>query len=510
MSYLGITALIFSIAPSGANLVQNPGFEVGDATKSKPIGYELAGKARWEETGYLDETKSLGVSLDSFGSSTSGSVSQTVALNPTKGKWVTFRFRGRAEDGFVVDKDALSMRIDFLADQGGRFMETAKRLIFREITKDRRDLVANGNEHKSGAWVWRTYEFEELLPFKEVDTVKATVAFENGQGKVKNYSRFQIDDFEVIQSEASATGRVDPVDRVKSEGTLPADTTGLVGLGGRWFYRVNEGEKVEVKDGKLAGTLQVNKDNADRLFYKNDRLGNPFATNMTAWMLPGYKDYQGKVLNASQYVEDNVRLTFDSTGWMTMRSRNIPNHPTAKFPDTLGTQGYSPGYIQAQDSAYRIPIEPTLNPKAEAMTATNSNMGLNMGPIGFAVNGVVLFNPFDGNMTDASNIMDRCCGHPTPGVNQYHYHKYPICVNTPFADKGEGHSPLIGFGLDGFPVYGPYEAKDELARDAKENKLNAFNAHRDSIRGWHYHVTPGKFPYILGGYMGTFSRSRGR
>jgi hypothetical protein len=24
----------------------------------------------------------------------------------------------------------------------------------------------------------------------------------------------------------------------------------------------------------------------------------------------------------------------------------------------------------------------------------------------------------------------------------------------------------------------------------------------DEIRGWHYHVTPGRFPYIIGGYWG--------
>jgi hypothetical protein len=36
--------------------------------------------------------------------------------------------------------------------------------------------------------------------------------------------------------------------------------------------------------------------------------------------------------------------------------------------------------------------------------------------------------------------------------------------------------------------------------------LNDFNIHYDSDRGWHYHVTPGKFPYIIGGYWGTVDR----
>ena len=101
--------------------------------------------------------------------------------------------------------------------------------------------------------------------------------------------------------------------------------------------------------------------------------------------------------------------------------------------------------------------------------------------------------------------MDRCCGHPRPG-NLYHYHKYPVCVKSPFVDEGEEHSPLIGWAFDGFPIYGPYEAKRLMAKDDTDHPLNAFNIHYDDERGWHYHVTPGKFPYIIGGYYGEVDR----
>src|SRR5205085_1646331 len=101
-----------------------------------------------------------------------------------------------------------------------------------------------------------------------------------------------------------------------------------------------------------------------------------------------------------------------------------------------------------------------------------------MGPTGIAVNGVVFYNPFDAQMNEAVNIMDRCCGHPDPG-NRYHYHKYPVCSRSPFEDKGKTHSPLIGWANDGFPVYGPYEGNGEMAMDSKTNPLNAFNIHYD-------------------------------
>ncbi len=126
-----------------------------------------------------------------------------------------------------------------------------------------------------------------------------------------------------------------------------------------------------------------------------------------------------------------------------------------------------------------------------------------MGPIGIAANGVVFFNPFDASSQDASSIMDYCCGHPAPDYT-YHYHKYPICINSPWADEGKGHSPLIGWAFDGFPIYGPYVKAGVMAKVASGAEgLNEFNEHADKERGVHYQVTPGKFPYIFGGFGGV-------
>jgi hypothetical protein len=50
-----------------------------------------------------------------------------------------------------------------------------------------------------------------------------------------------------------------------------------------------------------------------------------------------------------------------------------------------------------------------------------------------------------------------------------------------------------------------------MAKDLQGDRaLNEFNMHYDEARGWHYHVTPGKFPYIIGGYWGTRDRRDGR
>jgi len=249
------------------------------------------------------------------------------------------------------------------------------------------------------------------------------------------------------------------------------------------------------------GKLLVTEANSDRLFYRDDRLENPFAGNMTAWLRKGFLDEEGRVVTEDRFVPDNVTVEFDGSDYLTIHARNIPNHPTARFPDTYGTQGYNPSYIQEHDYAWKLPLVPHLRKDPLAVDTQNSSMALPMGAIGVAINGVVFYNPFDAGMQDASGIMDRCCGHPSPD-NRYHYHKYPICVNTPFVDKGEGHSPLIGFAFDGLPIYGPYESAGTMAKDSTDHPLNAFNAHYDDVRGWHYHVTPGKFPYVIGGYFG--------
>jgi hypothetical protein len=190
---------------------------------------------------------------------------------------------------------------------------------------------------------------------------------------------------------------------------------------------------------------------------------------------------------------DNVVIQHDATH-LIMDSQGYPNHPTALFPNSG-----NPNRIEVQKFQFRLPLEPKLNDHITRVP---------MGPIGVALNGVVFFNPFEqGGMNAVEGYsevwLDSCCGHPEQrGV--YHYHKYPVCVKSPFRDNGKQHSPVIGFAFDGFPVYGPYEGDGVMAKDlTTESSLDVCNGHSDSVRGYHYHVTPGRFPYVIGGYAGV-------
>lgn len=197
---------------------------------------------------------------------------------------------------------------------------------------------------------------------------------------------------------------------------------------------------------------------------------------------------------------ENIKLSHDKQ-FLIMQSQGYPNHPTAIFPNSG-----NPNSIRVQNFTFRLPLEPKL---ADKITR------LPMGPIGTALNGVVFFNPFEmGGMNAVEGYsevwLDSCCGHPQQ-TGVYHYHKYPSCVKSPFADDGKQHSPVIGFAFDGFPLYGPYEEVGVMAKDLKaERALDVCNGHKDAERGYHYHVTPGRFPYILGGYAGVVEPSNNR
>jgi len=152
----------------------------------------------------------------------------------------------------------------------------------------------------------------------------------------------------------------------------------------------------------------------------------------------------------------------------------------------------NPNRIASFNYTFKIPASPAVN-------ATHAATPL--GPIGISVNGVPLFNQYAGPnqpLTNEINSFDQYGGHPAPG-GAYHYHVEPLYIT---ATKGK--SALIGFLLDGFPVYGPMENGVTLT----SSNLDAYHGHTsvtaDYPNGiYHYHITADA-PYINGaGFYGT-------
>ena len=58
---------------------------------------------------------------------------------------------------------------------------------------------------------------------------------------------------------------------------------------------------------------------------------------------------------------------------------------------------------------------------------------------------------------------DICMGLSGPG-DVYHHNSVSPCLMAQLNDTGHGHSPVHGFALDGYPIFGPYQAKATLAQ----------------------------------------------
>src|SRR5262249_5825203 len=123
------------------------------------------------------------------------------------------------------------------------------------------------------------------------------------------------------------------------------------------------------------------------------------------------------------------------------------NHTTGNFPIQSGDDAYqvdrNPNRISSYTLSAKLPTKPKYH-------STPSCVG---GQVGVMTNGVELFSAVDAEDHDAvaHEVQDSCDGHPQQG-GVYHYHGLPACIDTGSPNK---QSKLIGWALDGFPIYGP-------------------------------------------------------
>ncbi|MCC5612205.1 YHYH protein [Nostoc sp. CHAB 5834] len=199
-------------------------------------------------------------------------------------------------------------------------------------------------------------------------------------------------------------------------------------------------------------------------------------------------------------------ITNDGT-YIYIKTKNLPDHKSAYYATTnplyadySGTTfsgvkfGKNPSTIVEQSATIKIP----LNPKVASTHAATA-----LGVIGIALNGVALFNQYAGGgapLTNEVGGFDQYWGHPQ-GSGVYHYHVEPLYLTTVKSTK----SGLMGFLLDGFPVYGPQEEDGTVVTNSM---LDDYHGHThktvDYPNGiYHYHFTT-EAPYMNGnGYYGT-------
>ena len=203
-----------------------------------------------------------------------------------------------------------------------------------------------------------------------------------------------------------------------------------------------------------------------------------------------------------------ARATVDA-GTLVITSSGIPDHSSPYSPRTDARyQPYSgsntayrqnPNVIQTQTPVFRLP----LTPQSTARTTTTP-----LGPIGVCINGIPFYNQYAGPnqpLTSEIDSFDQYHGHPQMS-GQYHYHLEPVSVTAL-----HGRDALVGFLLDGYPVYGP----EENGRILTSADLDQFHGHAhataDFPQGtYHYHFTSDA-PYLNGvGFFGVAGSVTGR
>ncbi len=189
--------------------------------------------------------------------------------------------------------------------------------------------------------------------------------------------------------------------------------------------------------------------------------------------------------------------------FVVIESTGIPDHKSPYFGN--GHQSFeayngnnpdfniNPNVIQEQTFVFKLPLNPEV-----ASTKTSTQLGA----IGVSINGVVIFNQYAGPnnqpLTGEIDSFDQYNGHPQQS-GEYHYHIEPLYLTAQ-----KGRSALVGFLLDGFPLYGPEEngsLVNNAALDQYHGHSHATDEYPNGI--YHYHITA-EDPYINGGqYYGT-------
>ena len=241
----------------------------------------------------------------------------------------------------------------------------------------------------------------------------------------------------------------------------------------------------------------------------------PFTNPAQSWAT-------GNTLNlaAVPTVPGSVRMksVFKETDTATRRhfkGNGIPNAPMGTFPIAPGSTAYdiysqlpAAGYASAADipvMPYNLDVTVTRTPKVNKKPTCIK--WLTSGIItqtGAAWHAEVAFTA-TGQAVDPSAALptDKCFGHPYMGM--YHNHGYSWKC---FPNKGKAgqQSPLYGYALDGFGVYGPLGANGKPIRNSQLDECHGMTSKvmwEGKMQSIYHYVTNNQYPYAIGCFRGT-------
>ena len=165
----------------------------------------------------------------------------------------------------------------------------------------------------------------------------------------------------------------------------------------------------------------------------------------------------------------------------------IGDWPMTNYP-TLTEIDQNPGIPASSSSSFTYSASPSEAPSPTCVS---------LGAIGVTKNGVVIYHAADGRGEDAvaREIVDVFGGHPAR--TNYHYHFIPERLDN--ESLSDGHSGIVGYINDGFPIYG---YRGEGGVEMSNDDLDLCHGHKHGTLGYHYHATL-EYPYTVGCYMGA-------
>ena len=250
-------------------------------------------------------------------------------------------------------------------------------------------------------------------------------------------------------------------------------------------------------------------------------IGQTVARKLTLATTPWVQD--GKVdVSKIDTVPGSVSMesVFEVTETETTRrlkGNGIPNHPIGEFPiprtspaykyyEALPAEGYANAAeipVKPYDLDVTLPLNPKLSDTPTCIKELMTGVSLTGAAWHLEIAPDSKLNVYDPN---AALPSDRCFGHPY--ATEYHYHGYSWkCMEQ--GKPGE-QSPLLGYALDGFGIYGPLGADGKPITNAQLDECHGmtsevmFNGKKQNI--YHY-VLNNEYPYSVGCFRGTVQAS---
>ncbi len=253
------------------------------------------------------------------------------------------------------------------------------------------------------------------------------------------------------------------------------------------------------------------------------------------WIIPAPTSVSGIIVMGKKvYVNGMVKWHSQLKITLTRYRRifvgnGLPSTPTGVFPIRQGTAAYS-YYKGAPALGYKdaaaIPIKPwnlaVSLPRYPKIARTRSCLGPKI-TTGIALSGATYHIELAGynqkSLIDPKSPvgdpnavfpLDRCFGHPYAA--QYHYHgpSWACFSSIPSLrkalDNPHQQSPLLGYAIDGFGIYGPRGPGGRMLTNKDLDECHGMVSRvwwdRRYVRMYHYVLTA-QFPYSIGCFRGT-------